>query len=944
MISSLNRILWIMTLLMLPCLSATARQEAAEEATSIPDKTKPPTPQAAMFMRYGEYPVGLTTGVPDISIPLYDIELTNYTLPISISYHAAGNKPSDVASCVGLGWVLNAGGMVARSINGSADLKYEMPRQEDTLYYSCDRVKAMRDIKPKNAMMLTELAEHGSTSSYDTQSDRYVYNMSGKSGVLRYSYKDNKYVALNHEPLYIKAKGGDDSYFYMVDGDGVEYDFIEKEYVGVFNDENTTDVSSWYLTEIRAKNDTIRFKYAQAEDFRTYSYNQTTRFDWRYLPEGPDYKASVFDIYNSTRYLNRQKLLTEIEWRGNKVMFIYNNNREDICHERLVNMRVVANDGSVVKDIYFDNNQYLGTDSANYRMLLRGLDISKEGVYSFDYDMRTTLPDYEIGVKRPGVVNALSTDYWGYYNAHVSKSHVPKSVFAKAFDNLEGYEQGQIQSMLNDGADRDPDEIRTQAGILNKIIYPTGGSTTFKYSLNYYSANHKVGGLCVDEISNYDINGRLLGRTSYSYAGTPTQDDTQLAMYYYDYHYHQNGTHEPFVIRGIACVSNPILPTYNSNGSPVFYSHITERHLDGSKTFYYYSDGNINNNMGLYDEWQHASLWIANTRDEGNSIPLLLEKKRYDKDGNLLEQVTNEYETLQLSKFEMGTTVVNLIQEDKSDYVYEMHCNDAYIKIKPMYAYSKLSQLLKSVTVDYTTGTTTTESYTYDPEHRTLLPKTKTVSNGDGQDITTVAEYAFERSEEPYKDMYNNYMFCNEPISEKEYVNGVLTSNSERRYGKFNENYFPIQSLSSIGNGPLFEDYRILDYDRYGNIKKYVAKCDTTSLVWGYNGCYPVAITQGYWNENAGFQSADLIKSLEACTNNDILNSRLTSLRNTLTEKGIKVRTLLYKPLLGICKDVDFSGYTLYYDYHPSGSLHRVRDHSGTIRDYNYQYAHPSNK
>ena len=83
----------------------------------------PKTPQASALSRYGEIPVNLSTGVPNISIPLYNIKAGNYTLPISISYHASGIKTDDVATCVGLGWVLNAGGAITRTVRGLPDLK-----------------------------------------------------------------------------------------------------------------------------------------------------------------------------------------------------------------------------------------------------------------------------------------------------------------------------------------------------------------------------------------------------------------------------------------------------------------------------------------------------------------------------------------------------------------------------------------------------------------------------------------------------------------------------------------------------------------------------------------------------------------------------------------------------------------------------------------------------
>ena len=72
----------------------------------------PPSPQAAALARYAEYPVSHTTGIPDISVPLYEIDLGGFKLPVSINYHASGSRPDQLPTCVGLGWSLNAGGAI----------------------------------------------------------------------------------------------------------------------------------------------------------------------------------------------------------------------------------------------------------------------------------------------------------------------------------------------------------------------------------------------------------------------------------------------------------------------------------------------------------------------------------------------------------------------------------------------------------------------------------------------------------------------------------------------------------------------------------------------------------------------------------------------------------------------------------------------------------------
>ena len=73
----------------------------------------PPSPNAAAFSKYGNVPVSPYTGIPNIDIPIYTISTRDIKVPISLSYHAGGIKVGDEASRVGLGWVLNAGGLSA---------------------------------------------------------------------------------------------------------------------------------------------------------------------------------------------------------------------------------------------------------------------------------------------------------------------------------------------------------------------------------------------------------------------------------------------------------------------------------------------------------------------------------------------------------------------------------------------------------------------------------------------------------------------------------------------------------------------------------------------------------------------------------------------------------------------------------------------------------------
>ena len=92
-------IIGLMLTFILGILSTTYSQDAT--------KWIQPTPNSYSFAKYGEIPVPLYTGVPDISIPLASLKANDVETQVSISYHGSGIKVDDIASWVGLGWNLN---------------------------------------------------------------------------------------------------------------------------------------------------------------------------------------------------------------------------------------------------------------------------------------------------------------------------------------------------------------------------------------------------------------------------------------------------------------------------------------------------------------------------------------------------------------------------------------------------------------------------------------------------------------------------------------------------------------------------------------------------------------------------------------------------------------------------------------------------------------------
>ncbi|MBQ4291323.1 MAG: hypothetical protein II752_01105, partial [Muribaculaceae bacterium] len=61
------------------------------------------SPNATSLGEYGEVPVSLFSGIPQIEIPLYTIEAGDHQVPISLSYHGGGVKVDQHPGWTGLG-------------------------------------------------------------------------------------------------------------------------------------------------------------------------------------------------------------------------------------------------------------------------------------------------------------------------------------------------------------------------------------------------------------------------------------------------------------------------------------------------------------------------------------------------------------------------------------------------------------------------------------------------------------------------------------------------------------------------------------------------------------------------------------------------------------------------------------------------------------------------
>lgn len=81
----------------------------------------PPRPTVESLDGALDIDVTYATGQPNINIPIYEVRQGALVVPIGIAYHGGGIKVNETAGIVGLGWSLDAGASITRTVNGLPD-------------------------------------------------------------------------------------------------------------------------------------------------------------------------------------------------------------------------------------------------------------------------------------------------------------------------------------------------------------------------------------------------------------------------------------------------------------------------------------------------------------------------------------------------------------------------------------------------------------------------------------------------------------------------------------------------------------------------------------------------------------------------------------------------------------------------------------------------------
>lgn len=500
----------------------------------------PPSPNAASLGMYVDLPVSRYSGVPNINIPLYNIQANDFSLPISISYHASGIKVAQEASLVGLGWALNAGGCITRQVRGKEDFDRwftdpALPNENDaeaiSNYFAYTQ----------NEYIIEPVVDK------DGEPDIFFFNFNGYSG--KFVMTKNKDVIIINPKSELKIKNISGLEWEITDPNGIKYTFSDYEqtqaYVASGNspdefnwpsEEQVSYVSSWFLSEIELTNkEKIEFNYTNiasgTKSFITISNDKKELHgisssnndhgvltescgDRWYLLCGQDLCSYEYerDIYShSANIVKRELYLSSINWPSGSITTI-TSDRVDVDNElnkpqKLDWLKIFDKNNKEIKSYNFSYDHFRDDEISNpYKHLYLRLKLSAVTEYSAidENSNHYALPSYTFdydGTVLPKK-NSTSTDYWGYYNGqkntdfYGSKKYVPEYTCTDGMIGF-GWDETSTNNVLNvqsfsldekyfSGADKECYPTFTQAAILKKIKYPTGGIIDFTFESNSY--------------------------------------------------------------------------------------------------------------------------------------------------------------------------------------------------------------------------------------------------------------------------------------------------------------------------------------------------------------------------------------------------------------------------------------------------------------------------
>lgn len=585
------------------------------------------SPEASTLGQYGDIPFDYHTGRVTYSIPFYTINVGEVSLPISLTYSSSGLKVAEVPTRAGLGWTLNAGGVISSTVRGKADFGTNGLQQSTPIN---DDVKAYLDGTLSESDIAT-LLDYSQKGLWDTEPDVFHYNTGSMNGKFMFDV-DGVIHHLPHNRLNINRIN--ENSWEIEDRNGTKYLFDKPESTSSeYGERFTTAVkTAWYLSEITLANevDKITFSYVPQSQVMPEYKSET---NMRGLGNGNGNDCSGAGGYVST--IGQQSSvghkLTKITFPGGEINFNDGAAREDHGGGSTLGSIVLSTDEGVLKTFNM-SYEYFGGSTAleNKRLKLKSIEEVGKGTTTLDYfnEYTSNFPSWNIDNS-----SYYHQDHWGYYNSNANahfKTLIPENFY------------------YPNGAERSPDWTKSVYGMLKTIHYPTGGETNFEYEGNIVprrllppsaggadiglpcDLDFDVPGVTTISILNDETNGHYIQQDFTLSQGQCIQIDYEL--FAKDLAASGEGSSEMKLLRGSSSIFHEAI---TSTPAGVSKSDVIELSLEaGTYTIYTFVEKG-----GHVD--CHADIQLKYFGDNVSSIPLKVGGVRVKKITSCPETVTN---------------------------------------------------------------------------------------------------------------------------------------------------------------------------------------------------------------------------------------------------------------------------------------------------------------
>lgn len=909
----------------------------------------PKTPEAASFDQYLNTPAPAATGTINVDVPLYTIKLKDFNLPISLSYVTSGIKAKQLSNPAGIGWMLNAGGMVSRDIMGIAD-------ESSGGWYNTSYAEA-------NACKDGVLEQFYSNYK-DPMPDIYSYNFNNNAG--RFFYKKDKTLlfTLQNSINIVKKPSFE---FEITDNFGNRgvFDQFEKSVSRTvkrgysWGPSSSGTVEGSGITVAKPSlietpnNEEIRFEYIP------YQYSTGIYTTGHTRVRSLNQPFDVSDFYPIRSLQSYEILLVSKITTANEILeFEYSDSNSVIAMQKKLTRLVVksAQTNKIIKEYAF-----------NYRVdgsrlfLTEVLEVGINKKWEFDY-VSHLLPD----------LDSHALDVFGYYNG-ASQSHmIPVTTGGFSYFDLTP-------------ANREVNDNVVDAGSLSKVTYPTGGDMEIIYEANKEDKNgssYYAPGVRVQKCIFHDSPQEVAKTITYTYSNLGGKTHK---VNVFPFHKSESGTISgdtppmennpnyycsPAKGKPITWSSSPISAGMGQTQfeSGFFYGTVKINTLNGAgqvefTTEYEYSGFEDNyilkpfltskierTSQNKVREERYSYSEITNSTIEAHVtntcfVPVDLyidcEGTRYD---NAISRRFGEPEMthyLPLLRAEM--TSKSILKDD--DYIIEYYNNE-------------LETVQTQISYDYNERfiPTTITKYSKEDNINKVVSVNKKQYTGDPIGVLT----DFSSSVSSLKsnhilDKVLHHSVLRPVDGELKVVDGIINefnaSGNISKVYRYESNvpYLP----STLNSANLLQKYKLVaDYTYLSkNVVDVWKRSGESAFVWSYNNEYPVIKADQVSNTilqmaaqlvlSSHFQGKSLDQFMDQLGNlttsaakNDwkLFNG---SLRSVSSLSNTHVNTFTYDPLIGITSQTDPNGVTTYYEYDNYGRLKNVKDDDSNLIETN---------